>query len=303
MFKAIGRGRLSITRYFPSGRDLLDKQNAEKLQDKLHLSDAVYRRYRRRAEQFLADFDDPVRGVSLKGVITALQMHNSLLFEREYLVAYVNSGWVRKTFPDHDAVATEHFKVGPTISPPLVLVPENKKNTRGRVFRSVLEHEFVHVNQILLGTFPRPLNGTTKDLMEEIFRMTRAEYEANLLQLARWPQLYAHAGKQFGLSLESWCVFRGYTQGLEQIILAAAKGDLDESRFLRFLNRLPSVLPAGFRRMGFSEKLGKSCAASATLHALKAFQLLAERFPTLLDSFRRLERNFVSGGTVPDLKV
>jgi hypothetical protein len=196
--------------------------------------------------------------------------------------------------PGHDAVATEYLQVGPTISPPLVLVPENKKNSGGHGFRSILEHEFVHVNQILLGTFPPPLDGTTKDLTEEIFRMTRAEYEANLLQLARWPRLYTRAGREFGLSLESWCVFRGYTQGLEQIILAAGKGDLDESRFLRFLNRLPARLPAGFRRMGFSEKLGKYCAVSFRLHVLKAFQLLAERFPTLFDPLQRLERKIIS---------
>ncbi len=294
MFKVFARGPFSITRYFPSGRHPLNKRKVEKLLTKMRLSDAVYKRYRRHTERYLADFAEPARGASPRRVITALQMHNSLLFEREYLVAYVRSEWFHKTSPGHDAVATEYFQVGATISPPLVLVPENKKNTREQGFRSVLEHEFVHVNQILLGTFPRPLNGSTKDLTEEIYRMTRAEYEANLLQLVRWPQLYSRAGKQTGLSLESWCVFRGYTQGLEQIILATAKGDPDENKLLRFLYRLPAVLPVGFRRMGFSEFLGKSCAKTATLHTLTAFHLLAERLPALRDSLQRLKRKFIS---------
>lgn len=282
---------------------MFDKQKAEKLLSKLRLSDNVFERYRRRAEQYLEDYNRPARGASPRRVITALQMHNSLLFDREYLVAYVTDEWFHKTSPGHDAVATEYLQIGSTKTPPIVLVPENKKNTRRRGFRSVLEHEFVHVNQILLGTFPRSLNGTTKDLMEEILRMTRAEYEANLLQLARWPHFYTRAAKETGLSLESWCVFRGYTQGLEQIILAAVNGDLDESRVLEFLNRLPTRLAAGFRRMGFSEVLGKYCAASVRLHVLKAFQLLAERFPALFDPLQRLERDFVWGRRLPNLKV
>lgn len=162
------------------------------------------------------------------------------------------------------------------MSPPLVFVPETKSKANDQDFRSILEHEFVHLNQIILGTFPDSPKGTAGELLEWLFRATRAEYEANLLQLVRWPRLFISARKKYGFSLESWCVFRGYTQGLERIVSAVIGKEIEKKEFVRLLGRLPDALSTGFRRMGFGGQIGEYCATRVRRHAATAVQIMNE---------------------------
>lgn len=258
-------------------KNALEGRKAEKLLDDLRPSAAAYRRYRRRADGFLRDSGGPLSASSYPGkCVTALLMRKSIIFGREYLIACTNPRWFRRGFPSADAFATPGIELGSILSPPLVFVPETKIKSDGQDFRSILEHEFVHLNQIILGTFPESPKGTAGELLEWLFRATRAEYEANLLQLVRWPRLFRSARKKHGFSLEAWCVFRGYTQGLERIVSAVIGKEIEKKEFARFLGLLPDALPTGFRRMGFDGQMGEYCATRVTQHATTAIEILTE---------------------------
>src|SRR5207249_9024616 len=132
-----------------------------RLLDKLTPGSSTYREYHERAELYLAAHDLLLPTVSYRGqngVVSRLQIRKSELFGREYLVAYVDSEWLRRVAPESDAIAST--MLGPDLSsapPPLVLVPEVRARSRSESFRSLLEHEFVHINQALLVVFPYEL--------------------------------------------------------------------------------------------------------------------------------------------------
>jgi hypothetical protein len=68
--------------------------------------------------------------------------------------------------------------------PALVLLPTPRPNRTRVEMQSIIEHEFVHIHQILLGRFqgPRPTSNTLEAMRREFFRSIRNEYEANLLR-------------------------------------------------------------------------------------------------------------------------
>lgn len=272
----------------------MPKETVESLLDRLCPSAASYRRYLRRAENFLAAFAGPLAAsTSPKQSITALRMRKSLLFGRKYLVAYADSSWFRDTFPGTNAIAAERVELGSIVTPPLVFVPNVKNDAGGPASRAVLEHEFVHVNQMIQGTFPALPRGSARELRRGIFRMARAEYEANMIQLTRWPQFYKPAREKYGLSLQAWCILRGFTQALEHIVHAAAKGSVDGEEFLAFLDGLPRALPMGFKRLGFGETLGREYATKAERYALTAFLKLIKDFPSLRSSLPESLRGWI----------
>ncbi len=81
---------------------------------------------------------------------------------REYLIACVSDEWLQEIAPGYDAISsTVANQSGDDLSglplPPLVFIPQSKRRARNRFFRSVVEHELVDINQVILGTFPEPL--------------------------------------------------------------------------------------------------------------------------------------------------
>ena len=263
---------------------------AKRLMAKLHPSDAKYRPYRMRVDDLLGLFSGHRWSDSRPGqTIVSLRMRRSLLFGREYLVAYADPKWMRKSFPTMDAVAADGLVMGPMVCPPLVLLPADKRSARAAEFQSIVEHEFVHVNQMILGLFSlAPPTGNAEDLMESLLDITRAEYEANLLQLIRWPQLYIRSGHKQGLSLDSWCVIRGYRQALSHIVHTAAKGRLAGGAFFSFLSRLRGSLKASFHRMGLSEEMGEHCANNVREDVLATCRSVAEVTPGMWDTLEQL---------------
>ena len=203
----------------------------------LHLPVATYDRYRRQAQAFLSLFahHDEMRRAStrrsgrsnaspahrappaISNGITNFAMRRSDLFGREYLVAYADAAWLREIAPGNDAITSPCATFNFAPSPALVLIPGSRKKADDPAFLSILEHEFVHIHQILLGTFPDSELDTADKCLREILRIARAEYEANLIELIRWPRLYSGVHARHGISLEDFCTLRGYTQGLQRI--------------------------------------------------------------------------------------
>lgn len=259
----------------------LEKEKAGKLLAKIRVSDVVYAKYRNQARKFMADFPGSRAAASPVGrFISAVLMRKSVLFGREFLTAYADPTWLQTSFPQTDAVAVPSIEFVSLPSPPLVLIPNAAEALKNNTSLSILEHEFVHVNQAISGTFPDSPKGAAEEVLEGILSLTRSEYEANLLQLTRWPQLYVRSGKKYGFSLESWSIFRGYTQSLEQTVLAVKRKQIGKGEFQKFLDMLPSALPAGFQRMGFNKELGEYCAARVSQHVSTAIQILNSHINT-----------------------
>ena len=80
-----------------------ERQRFRRLLAKLTLGSSTYREYHERAERYLAAHDLLLPAVSYGGqlgAVTRLQMRKSELFGPEYLVAYVDTEWLRGVAPD-----------------------------------------------------------------------------------------------------------------------------------------------------------------------------------------------------------
>ena len=263
-----------------------ERRRFRRLLAKLTPGSSTYREYHERAERYLAAHDLLLPAVSYRGqngAVSRLQMRKSELFGPEYLVAYVDSEWLRRVAPESDAIASPTLGPDSNLAPPpLVLVPEARARSRSESFRSVLEHEFVHINQVLLGVFPsESAGGRAKNLVADFLAYTRAEYEANILQLTRWPRLYPC---ELSLSLDHWCVLRGYSQALEQSLMSAAERNLPSGEVSRFLDLLPKALPAGFDRIGVGKKLAPWFQERWNQHVYAAIAHLCNALPELKDN-------------------
>lgn len=207
---------------------------------------------------------------SRSSAIQKIYLQRSLLFRRSYLVAEARDDWFKQHGATLDALATPAMTMGPFETPPIVVIPE-KPDARFREeeFRSILEHEFVHLNQAILQTFPySSLQEMEQDPTGVILKRTESEFQANFLQLVRWPALYS---PELGVPLEEWCALRGYTEGLERVLHAALDGKLSDLALSRLLECMEADLPEGFRRIGLDHKIGKRFAEDFVGHMKIAF--------------------------------
>jgi hypothetical protein len=204
------------------------------------------------------------------GRITRLEVWRSRLFGRHYLVASVEASWYRAVAPASDAITSTLSGIGAL--PPLVIVPHRRRGQPTERFRSILEHEFVHLNQAMLGTLlPSPHGPPARRLAGVFFSRFRSEFEAHRLQVTRWPRLFPH---QFGLSLEHWCVLRAYIDALEAVFLAAWRGQFRSRVLVAFLNRLPRHLPRWLNELGVDETLAPWFRRHLVLHVAVALLTL-----------------------------
>ena len=229
-------------RYQPSQQEL---DRYAQLLAKLTPSPSAFEAYRSTVDNYLSMIA-PVLNAREPG-IPLYRLRRSELFEgRQYLVAYVEDAWLNEHAPGCDAIASvmaERWEV-----PPLVFLPDSKRRARSAEFRAVLEHEFVHVNQAILGTFPRwPDGKNAADLLAYLMEHTAAEYEACYLEMVRWPATFP---TEYGVSLEQWCLLRGYTQALERILFAISELEADPAEVTLLLTTLATSLPERLRAIG-----------------------------------------------------
>ena len=269
-----------------TGASQEEKAKYTRLLARLTPPPSVHEDYRCRVDGYL-QMVAPALRVQQPGALTALKLRRSELFEgREYLVAYVSDEWLRGIAPGCDAVASP--MAGPSAEndlgmqvPPLVFLPQSKRRTRSNEFRSIVEHEIVHINQALLGTFPElPVRGTAEELLDDLVASTAVEYEACFLQEVRWPSEHP---AQAGVSLEHWCLLRGYTQALEHILLLVAQIDARPGDVERFLDLLASSLPAALGRVGADDDLGSWFRERLEGHLAVAMEHVMAPFPAVAD--------------------
>jgi hypothetical protein len=242
-------------RYRPSSAE---REKAAQFIEKLTPSPAAYQEYRALVD-FYHELVGPLVGRQQGGVITGFRLRRSKLFgDREYLIAYADDGWLSTFAPDCDAVCSSMAarRGGPELllqTPPLVFIPDSKRRARSNAFRSVVEHEIVHVNQAILETFPEPPTGRrAEDLLDFFLGLAIAEYEASLVQITRWTETLP---TDVGVSLDHWCLLRGYSQALGQVLSIVVDLDFPATAVKRFYDTLEASLPDLLRRVGTAEDL------------------------------------------------
>jgi len=239
---------------------LQERKRATQLIRRLTPSAPLYKKYEKAATDFIADFKRAKRDIPANMIeVYSLKMVRSELFKRDYLVAFVSEGWFGQVASHCNAIASPSLSLLDLSSPPLIVIP-GKSVPRSRGFSSIVEHEFVHVNQGISGRFPNLNACELKEdvLFEELMNVTQAEFEANFIQLVRDQTLTPD--NELGVGLEKWCLIRGYTQGLELTLLRMTTEDFPVAQEKKFLKRLRDDLAEAFASRGLNKEVGQNFA-------------------------------------------
>lgn len=239
----------------------------QKITRKLSPKKEVYTKYLQEAKRFCITFDSLQTGIPVnKREFVKAVLVRSELFNKQYLCIHAKKSWFNKIAPKCDALATTSIiLLGVFDSPPAIVVPVGKKFKDPKI-RSILEHEVVHVNQAILKCFPSDFHDGDGDLCQAVLNFTLSEYEANYLQLAKWPMLFP----KIGLSIEEWCVLRGYTQALEQFILRGLQNTFSEKKFFATIKKLEKKSEQMFFQLGASREVAQQFARATYKYSAQA---------------------------------
>ncbi|MDY0003822.1 MAG: hypothetical protein RBU30_21170 [Polyangia bacterium] len=221
------------------------------------------------------------------GLLKGLRMQESKLFVgHEYLLAFVADAWLAAIAPSCDAICStmtaqqDLLHAGGRL-PPLVFIPTSRRRARNSAFLSVVEHEIVHVNQAILGAAPEPPKGSgVEELLDFFVKLAAAEYEANFIQLVQWPETFP---VDLSVSLGHWCVLRGYSQALEQVMMLGIDMDFPAATSTGFLESLDSLLPDLLLRIGASEEVIAWFLPLLTSHVYTAMSNVLSHAPTAME--------------------
>ena len=206
-----------------------------------------------------------IAGLDLK---LRLEFRPSVLFRRSYLVGWTSARALKALAPDCDAIAVSlSLLLGEDV--PVVLAP--KPRDLSDAFRSVLEHEFVHVNQMLTGITPPDYRVTcARGIVDAFFAHVKIEHDAYLVQSVRWPKV---APPRHGLSFNEWCLLRSHTQAVER-----ALEDIQSETVLRaLLNGVPKDAADRLGRLGYDEQDVAWFRARWARHIVIAAQMIVGR--------------------------
>ena len=263
-----------------------EKAKHTRLLARLTPPSSVHEEYRCRVDNYLR-MTGPALRAGQPGPVTALKLRRSELFgRREYLVAYVADEWLHGIAPGTDAVAStmagRSARDGLLVqAPPLVCLPQSKRRARSNEFRSIVEHEIVHINQALAGTVPAPpAQGTAEEILEHFVARAACEYEACFLQGVRWPTEHP---TQLCMSLDHWSLLRGYSQALEETLILVVQMDARPEEVQRFLDLLAWSLPAALARAGAEDDLVPWFRERLEGHLVTAVRLVMASLPAVAD--------------------
>lgn len=157
------------------------------------------------------------------GIATAAVVapRRSRLFKRTYYVAWLPDDAFHALFgPTLDAVADPGAPEYVVPRPALVYAPGSMRSNRSPRFTSILEHEFIHINQALrdpsVMLVKRVPSGP--QLLGDLLGTTHHEFCANYIQGHRWPEAHADSLNRLSISRTRWCLIRGYTSALETLL-------------------------------------------------------------------------------------
>lgn len=200
-----------------------------------NLSDTTYASYFREAREHLA-----AAGLTLGGIPS---FWTSELFGRDFLVVWISDEWFAHTEGESTQAVTRVCNEGRL---PIICSP--RRHAELHQARPVLEHEAVHVAQILQGRsmaledHRRPAD--VDRLWDSYWARLRMEVEASWLEFARWPHEVADRSDLVGgESLPRMALHIAQRDALGELLGAA----LEEARPSDWprLRALMDALPGG----------------------------------------------------------
>jgi hypothetical protein len=262
-----------------------DRAKAAELVRRLTPSPAAYQEYRD-----LVDFSllaSSMIRAHPSDFLRSLRLRKSKLFEgRQYLIAYVEDDWLSQTHPGCNALCSSmdspmvRLAEGKLV-PPLVMLPASKCRARSAAFSSLVEHEIVHINQVILGFGPGlPTGRHAEHLLEYLIKVAEAEYEASFIQNVLQPEPIP---KEHMLSLDHWCVLNGYAQALERVLATIVKLGFSPEATERFLDSLESALRDLLRRIHASDEVVLWFLNRTIAHVFIAVQQVLAQVPDSKD--------------------
>jgi hypothetical protein len=240
---------------------------------------AAYSRYFKDSSAFIEEYSKRLPLISSGGLkIKELKFERSSLYNKPYLVALINSDYFSSSLVDYDAAAIKSLSVFMGIeSPPLVLIAGVESFSKKEHYRSILEHEFTHINQAILNEFPRTIDckkGMKIGVLYEIFlENIKVEYQANFIQLSSYPALFPD---ELNMPLDQWCILRGYTQSLEKLISSYVYSVMDLNELESFFIKFQGSIAKDFKKMNLIEEVGESYAKHLNEYLLIALNILLE---------------------------
>lgn len=265
---------------------------AAAIQEYLALNDETYSEYSGSVARFVTEM---VQFEPFCLPIRKLRMVQSKLFGRKFLVAnpmYEDDGLIGAGL---NAVAIESIEVAGFQSPPIVVTAKRQQG-QDRLYRSILEHEFVHICQMLLGRladFEADPGGPTLFLEAR----TRAEFEAYYLQHFHWPDLYP-AQQTRGMSAEDYCLFSAYVHSLEDTLKCILGEGASLPVLSDFLDTTPVRLHDLISPMGFSDATCQYYRAMFPGHIETALGVITENSPLPLpDQFVDFIKTWLKGAS------
>ena len=256
---------------------------ANKLIEKLKPKRGPYDRYLKKSKSFI-DVVQNLYGVHKKLLnVNSFELVESTHFEQKYLVGFVKKElFANSVGSNYNAAAASSFQFLNIESPPIVLFP-GKTLPKKKGYLSIIEHEFVHVNQMIsFEQTPDILNCVleTEVLFQEFCKLIRFEYEAHFIQLTKDPSLLP---QNEDISLAKWCCLCGYASGLERVLLRFILEDYSLRNSKSFFKKIKKSLPDAFLNLDLDISIAKDFVSDLKRHRGIALINVYDQYPGIIN--------------------
>lgn len=226
-------------------------------------NEAEYSAYLKKGEAFIRDYDE-------RFPVIKARFKSSVIFKKKYLVVYVDDQWIQEVAPDLVAFVMPDLHFLSLDAPPAALVPASKEKSRSVSFQSILEHEFVHLNQWIKGHEP----GTDfrgKDLSEDFIRYFNSEFQAYFIQYSYYPAAFKSLEKKRGV-LRDTCAIKALNQATIKMAEAISR-DNQNLNVEKTFSHLQAKVKKSLGKMGVDKVLVEELSINFPVFFMKALFL------------------------------
>jgi len=221
---------------------------------------AEYSVYHEKALQF-------IRECKLAIPVTKAVLKESVIFQKKYLVVYVDDGWFNEVAGDLAAFVMPDLNFLQQNSPAAAVVPVSKMRSRSKNFLSILEHEFVHLNQWIKGFNPGA-DFRVADPSEDFIRYLNAEFQAYFIQYTFHPEAFRSLENGAEI-LRDTCAIKALNQATIKLARAVSVENADMNIEKTF-SSLQAKLKKTLGKMGVDPSLKEELAKNFPIYFMKA---------------------------------
>jgi len=255
-----------------------DMSTYERLMREVVPAPSASRNYQQTADLYLRRVWPMVRRYGQSEIMRLSWRKSQVFNDHKYLVAVVRDDSM--VLRDALAAAMPAMQRGGVQEPPLVVIPESESRSTSKRFRPVLEHEFVHMNQMINGNYVALRGKTVKELHEMFLNNALMEFQAYFLVYGRWPDKWMERWRvEKDLSFEHVCFLRGVTQALEHTLFRAIYSELGEAEFVALMDGFPTLIPRAIQQCGVLEEIEPELLAVFGEYVGISLDVLQERDP------------------------